>query len=167
MSLHFRKGLYPYSPAFRTPHTCSRHEPHGLGEGAASSSGASVEEGANPPPLPPEIPSPRGVSRPSLSAPQPPSDLRTPSLHAYPSRCRCVPRLPKAPAPPAPLLSWPAHCSGSGVLGAGRAGFCVQGAGPAGCPPVSGQRGQTWSDAGPVPDTEAALFPGRGRRALR
>ena len=45
------KGIVSLSPAFRAPHTCSRHEPRGRGEGAASPSGAAVGEGAKLPRL--------------------------------------------------------------------------------------------------------------------
>lgn len=149
------KGIVSPMPAFRTPHTCSRHEPRGQQVGAASLSGASEGEGTKLSRLPSHAP--RRGRAPS----QPLSDLRTPFLHA--SRSRLVPRPPKTPSPACPLLPWPAHCPESGVPGAGRAGVCVQGAEPARCPSVSGQRWQTSSDAGPASlDTEAALFPGRG-----
>lgn len=120
------KGIVSLTPASRTPHTCSRHEPRGRGRGRPGCreprrDGAQAASRAlrGPAPLgapfskspPPRRPSPRRLSRPPPCTPTP-------------SR---VPRPPRPPAPPAGALLCPAHCPGSRCWALGGQGAYAQG----------------------------------------
>lgn len=140
MSLYFRKGLCPLllpsEPPTPVPGTsltaagrrppCFLEPPWDRGLG----------------PLPPlsEAPPPSEPSAPCLPRLEPPSDLKTPSLHTNskpPSS-----QAPKAPAPPAPVLLCPAHCPGSRCGGWAGRGLRAGGWSPPAAPRSLGNAGK-------------------------
>lgn len=145
------KGIVSLIPAFRSPHTCSRHEPVARGGGGGLAFWSRVGEGAKllpllgaPPPLvrlPPLSEPPFLNLRPPPSAIPPWSPFGSqdprPARHSpatwFPGPSRPQPR--RAPPPLACPLFW--------IRGPGSAprGW------PACCPPISGQRWQPPSDA--------------------
>ena len=136
-------------------------------------------------PLLPEPPLGRGLSSPasassllvgcaSLPATRPElpllreplSDRRTPSLHTDPEPLGS--QAPRGPSPAClPSSPRPAYCSGSGVLGPGRAGFCVPGA------RASRQPTRLWATLRnlerrwPRAGHRCGAVPARDRRALK
>ncbi|XP_047599704.1 proline-rich protein 36-like [Lutra lutra] len=115
------KGIVSLTPAFRTPHTCSRHEPRlaARGRERPGSREPPWDRGTGRLPALSEAPPLSEPPSPSLRLPEPPSDLKTPSLHTNPE-----PRsqAPKAPGPARRGSPLPCPLSWLPVLGAGRAG---------------------------------------------
>lgn len=127
MSLYFRKGLCPLLLPSEPPTPVPGTSLAARGRGRPRFLEPSWDRGLGRLPALSEAPPLSGPPSPSLPRPEPPSDLKTPSLHTNPEPPRS--QAPKAPRPRPPRFSSALPIVLAPGAGAGRAGVCVQGAG--------------------------------------
>lgn len=128
MSLYFRKGLCPLllpsEPSTPVPGTSLT----AAGRGPPCFLEPPWDRGLGPLPPLSEAPPPSEPSAPSLPRPEPPSDLKTPSLHTNPKPPSS--QAPKAPGPARPCCPLPGPLSWLPVRGLGGQGSACRGWSP-------------------------------------